>query len=263
MGRHRKDRRDIAADIQQSIEESRTGSRKITDHILRDKFGYAAWTVDRKKYMTRLLEERGIRIEPPLAEAKLNQRITLSMPVLAVPDNSGPGPRPSEAWFEHLISLRFDSEREVELHFASPLFHALGYTDDQEAAGFRFPRYEGVNRKNTEADLVYFKDRHHSSKGMSLILVEVKGSDQSLRAGEGQARDYSFWLKPAYYVTTNGDAIVVYDYQGGQIPDPRVLEFKRSELSERFDDLYQILNPTAAASAQQATIDRLGGSPTR
>lgn len=35
------------------------------------------------------------------------------------------------------MSVHLDSEREVEMFFASPLFHALVYTDEREAAGFR------------------------------------------------------------------------------------------------------------------------------
>jgi hypothetical protein len=39
----------------------------------------------------------------------------------------------------------------------------------------------------------------------------------------------------------------------------KVLDFKRSELHERFDDLYRVLNPKAAAVARQAKIDKLRG----
>ena len=34
------------------------------------------------------------------------------------------------------MSVRPDTEREVEIHFVSPLFQALGYHREQEAAGF-------------------------------------------------------------------------------------------------------------------------------
>jgi hypothetical protein len=51
--------------------------------------------------------------------------------------------------------------------------------------------------------------------------------------------------------------VVVCNYQGGAVPDVKVLDFKRSELRERFDDLYRVLNPKAAAMARQAKIDKL------
>jgi hypothetical protein len=65
--------------------------------------------------------------------------------------------------------------------------------------------------------------------------------------------------KPAYYVTTNGDVIVVYNYQGGAVPDVKILDVKRSSLREQFDDLYRVLNPEAASGARQAKLDKLKG----
>jgi len=122
--------------------------------------------------------------------------------------------------------------------------------------------WEGATKRHAEADLVYFADEHHSlADGVPLVLVEAKGSNQPPDAGTGQARSYAYWLKPAYYVTTNGDAVVVYNYQGGAIPDVKVLDFKRSDLREHFDDLHRKLSPRAAAEARQAKVDKLKGSP--
>lgn len=59
----------------------------------------------------------------------------------------------------------------------------------------------------------------------------------------------------------HGDVIVVYNYQGGAVPGVKVLDFKRSDLRERFDDLYRVLNPRAAAEARQAKVDKLQGRP--
>ena len=86
--------------------------------------------------------------------------------------------------------------------------------------------------------------------------MEAKARDQKPDAGTGQAKSYAFWVKPAYYVTTNGDVIVVYNYQGGAVPDVKVMDIKRSELRERFDDLYRVLNPKAANDARQAKIEK-------
>jgi Type I restriction enzyme R protein N terminus (HSDR_N) len=99
--------------------------------------------------------------------------------------------------------------------------------------------------------------RHSLSDGVPLVLVEAKASDQAPDAGTGQAKSYAYWLKPAYYVTTNGDVIVVYNYQGGAVPDVKVLDIKRSELRERFDDLYRVLNPAAVEAARKAKLDKL------
>jgi hypothetical protein len=69
------------------------------------------------------------------------------------------------------------------------------------------------------------------------------------------------WVMPAYYVTTNGEAVVVYNYQGAKGKDVKVLDFKRSELRERFDDLYRLLNPKAVADARRPKADQLQGAP--
>jgi predicted type IV restriction endonuclease len=109
---------------------------------------------------------------------------------------------------------------------------------------------------------VYFASECHSvTDGAPLILVEVKDSSQPPDAGTGQAKSYAFWVKPSYYVITNGNALIVYNYQGGAVPDVKVLEIERMELRERFDELYSILNPKAAAEARQQKEARLTGPP--
>jgi hypothetical protein len=170
---------DTVASIRGSIEVSLKGSRRVRCNTLRDLFGFDAWTVPRKERVTKLLEDQGVRAQPTVCEAGLHDWIVPSLPVLPKPDDSRPDPRPSPGWFEHLMSVHLDSELEVEMFFASPLFHGLGYTDEHEAAGFRFFMWEGVTRKPVEADLVYFADEHLSLRdGVPRVLVEVKRSDQ-------------------------------------------------------------------------------------
>jgi hypothetical protein len=82
-------------------------------------------------------------------------------------------------------------------------------------------------------------------------------TSKSPGAGVGQARSYAYWIKPAYYVITNGDGLTVYNYQGGVVPDVKVLEVKRPDLRDRFDDLYRVLNPSAAAEERRDKIARL------
>lgn len=144
------------------------------------------------------------------------------------------------------------------MHFASPLFHELGYREDQEAAGFPFDTWEGVHHRVAEADLLYFgDDRHRLPDGEPLVLVECKATSNGPDAGVGQVRSYAYWIKPAYYVITNGDLLTVYNYQGGAVPDVKVLDVKRGDLRERFDDLYSVLNPSAALAARRDKIAKL------
>ena len=185
--------------------------------------------------------------------------MVLSLPIRPPERNDHPDPRPRPEFFDHLESVRLDSEREVEIHFVSPLFRELGYKEDQEAAEFPFDMFEGVHHRVAAADLLYFSDdRHRLADGEPLVLVECKNTDKTRPdAGLGQVKSYSFWIKPAYYVTTNGDMLTVYSYQGGAIPDLKVLEVKRSDLREQFDDLYRVLNPLAVAEARRDKIAKL------
>jgi hypothetical protein len=261
MGRE-KDPAEVVATIRRSIEVSTRGSRRVRFYRLRELFGFQAWSPQRKEMVSRVLAEQGIVIQPSVTEASLDDWVVLSMPQLPPPRDDHPEPRPTSEFFDHLEALRLDTEREVEMHFVSPLFHELGYTHEQESAGFPFDTWEGVHHRRAEADLLYFADGRHSlPDGEPLVLVECKSPVKGPDAGIGQVKSYSFWIKPAYYATTNGDALIVYNYQGGAVPDVKVLEIKRSELRDRFDELFSVLNPDAAAAARRDKIARFSSTP--
>jgi Type I restriction enzyme R protein N terminus (HSDR_N) len=258
----KKDPIDVAAGIRRSIEVSQKGSRRVRCHTLKDLFGFQAWSTQRKETIARILAEQGIAVQPALLDASASDWLTLSLPDLPPQRADRPDPRPSQEWFDHLTAVQLSSEREVETHFASPLFHGVGYSDEQEAIGYRFDTYAGVQFRVAEADLVYFGDERHTlTDGIPLVLVEIKDSSQPPDAGTGQAKSYAYWIKPAYYVVTNGDFVVVYNYQGGAVPDVKVLEFKRQDLRERFDEFYSLLNPAAALGARQQKEEKLSGPP--
>ena len=168
--------------------------------------------------------------------------------------------RPSVEWFSHISSLRFVSEREVEVHFVTPLFHALGYSDDQEAIGFRFDMWEGVKPKKVEADCVYFADDNHvNDGGQPLVLVECKSPSHEIISAVGQVRSYCYWIKPVYYLITNGDEIQAYLYQGGAISDVLLFSTTRSALTDTFDLVHSYLNPKAVQAAGREREKRLSG----
>ena len=249
----------MVATIRRSIEVSTRGTRHVRFYRLRDLFGFQAWTRQRKETVARQLAAQGIAAQPPLTELDLNDWVVLSMPIPPPKGNDRPDPRPRPEFFDHLESVQLDSECEVEMHFVSPLFYELGYKEEQEAAEFPFDMFEGVHRRVAEADLLYFSDdRHNLTDGEPLVLVECKNTNKTRPdAGLGQVRSYSFWIKPVYYVTTNGDMLTVYSYQGGAIPDLKILELKRPDLRERFDELYRVLNPRAVAEARRDKLAKL------
>jgi hypothetical protein len=136
-----------------------------------------------------LLSAEGVVVQPPLEQAGRDDWLVFSMPELGVTTGTPPEPRPTAKWFDHLAGLRLDSEREVEIHFVSPLFEQLGYAEEQEAAGFGFVMWEGVRQHLAEADLLYFAgDVHDIDKGDPQVLVECKDG--------GERAQYRSWPGP-------------------------------------------------------------------
>ena len=252
---------EIVGTLRRSIEASQRGSRRLRAHRFKDLFGFQAWSPARREMVGRLLSAEGIVVQPSLEQAGRDDWLVLSIPAPVVTSATPPEPRPSEKWFARTAELRLGSEREVEMHFVSPLFEQLGYSEEQEAAGFGFVMWEGVRQHHAEADLLYFaRDTHDIDKGDPLVLVECKAVGKGPDAGLGQARSYAFWLKPAYYLVTDGDYLTVWNYQGGAVPDVRVCEARRATLREKFDDLHAVLNPQAALATRQQKIKLLTGS---
>jgi hypothetical protein len=251
-----KDPVEVVATLKESIDASRTKSRRLLFHTIRSLFGWKAWTVPRKELVTKLLTEQGILAQPSIADAGLGDRILLSMPVNTDAPTKDPDPRPADKWFRHLMSVELVSELDVVVHFVSPLFHELDYEDVHEAVGFEFLLYEGGSRKRVAADLVYFADTEHSKEGEPLVLVETKRGGRRLDVATEQARSYAGSLRPAYYVVTDGDLLMVWDYQGA-VPDVKKMEFKREELQDRFDDLYRLLNRETVTQARREKIRKL------
>ena len=191
-----KDPAEIVATLRRSIEASQRGSRRLRAHRFKDLFGFQAWSPARREMVGKLLSDEGIVVQPSLEQAGRDDWLMFSIPTPGVTTGAVPEPRPTAEWFGYLAGLRLESEREVEMHFVSPLFEQLAYTQEQEAAGFGFVMWEGVQQHRAEADLLYFAgDVHDIEKGDPLVLVECKAVGKGPDAGLGQARSYAFWLQ--------------------------------------------------------------------
>jgi hypothetical protein len=257
-----KDPAEVVRTIARSIQVSQRGARRVRAHRFKELFGYQALSARRRERINDLMTEAGIVVQPSLEDAGRDDWLVMSMPAQAPVPAVHPDPRPSADWFEHMRSLRPDTEREVEMHFVAPLFRELGYREEQEAAGFGIQVYQGSRRpQRIEADVLYFADERHTLEhGEPLVLVECKRSIKDLKAAAGQVRSYALWVLPAYYVITDADTVSVWDFQGAIAPDLDVLTVKQAELEDRFDDLYARLNPATAAAARQNKISRLAAS---
>ena len=257
-----KDPAEIIETIAQSIRISQRGARRVKAHRFKELFGYQALTAQRRAKIEQLMAEAGIEVRPSLEEAGRDDWLVMSMPVNPPVVEASPDPAPAAEWFAYMASVRTDSEMEVEMHFASPLFReGFGYAEDQEAAGFSIESARGSKPGHIEADLLYFADdKHHVREGQPLVLVECKRlikDEKALQVAVTQVRSYALWVVPAYYVITDGRIVSVWDFQGAIAPDREVMTVSQAELAERFDDLYSHLNPRAAMAARQAKVNRL------
>ena len=257
-----KDPAEIIQTIAQSIRVSQRGARKVKVHRFKELFGYQKLPAPRREEIERLMAGAGIMVKPSLEEAGGDDWLTMSMPVPGPVVKAHPDPPPTAEWFAHMASVRTDTEREVEMHFASPLFReGLGYHEEQEAAGFSIHMAQGNRPVHIEADLVYFGDEtHHVKTGKPLVLVECKRlikNEKELQAAAAQAHSYALWVIPAYYVITDGRVVSVWDFQGAIAPDIEVLRVDQDKLAGSFDDLYSRLNPRAAGAARRAKVSLL------
>jgi hypothetical protein len=257
-----KDPAEIIETIAQSIRVSQRGARKVKARRFKELFGYQVLKAPRREKIEQLMAEAGIMVQPSLEEAKGDDWLVMSIPVPVPVVETSPDPEPSAEWFAHMASVRTDTEREVEMHFASPLFReGLGYSEDQEAAGFSIPMARGSKPGRIEADLLYFGgDKHDLHEGEPLVLVECKRlikDEKELMKAVAQVRSYALWALPAYYVVTDGRTVSVWDFQGAIAPDIEVLRVSQDELTGGFDKFYSRLNPRATAAARQAKGTRL------
>jgi hypothetical protein len=152
------------------------GVRKVRAHRFKELFGYQVLNAQRRKRIEQLLAEAGIEVRPALKDAGRDDWPVMSMPVPVPVVEVTPDPARTAEWFVHMASVSADSEREVEMRFASPLFReGLGYREDREAARFAIRWARGSTPGHVEADLLYFSDDKHDTKaGEPLVLVECK-----------------------------------------------------------------------------------------
>jgi hypothetical protein len=111
-----KDPAEIVETIAQSIRVSQRGARKVKAHRFKELFGYQVLNAPRREKIEQLMAEAGIEVRPALKDAGRDDWLVMSMPVeVPVPETS-PDPAPKPEWFAHMVSVRTDTEREVEMH---------------------------------------------------------------------------------------------------------------------------------------------------
>jgi hypothetical protein len=204
----------------------------------------------------RLLDAQGLKVSvksgKPFGEEDEDNwvilTLTLQPPVISPPPLI-PTAWPSSEWFEVTQTRIFESEREVETYFVTPLLEKLGYEYDDIVMGHGVEIFRGVQRTRTEADFVTFKGPGRNKKDV-LLVIEVKKSDQGISIDNiSQTKSYAQELLPACYLVVTGQQIKVFLFNGFLVPDECVMDFSRLELKQEWDELYNYVS-------KQSTIKR-------
>jgi hypothetical protein len=172
---------------------------------------------------------------------------------------------PDDDWFKSMSQKIFESEKEVEIFFITPLFQKLGYAEEDFCFGFPITvpdKFKTVFEKRGHPkflDLVIFDGTDRSLQN-AMIVVEAKKSDhidleksfKSLNTADDESKIYTYLIGSACRrVATNGDDLLIYDLsQKGN--NSSVLKMHRSELLERWQELYMILGKPIVQESKKA-----------
>jgi type I site-specific restriction endonuclease len=122
------------------------------------------------------------------------------------------------------------------------LLEKLGYDENDIAIGYPVNMFEGVQRTTKEADFVLFNGPTRERKDILLIIEAKKGGKRITVDYIGQVKSYSRELLPACYIITNGQQIIVFQFNGMLYQDERVMDFDRSMLNDMWKDLYKYVS---------------------
>ena len=247
---------DVALEMYQSVRQTNNKQKRLKSSTFWRLFNVKARRSTVVERIASIIKKQGLSITvksgATFGEEKGSDWIILT-PKLQPP--KGPQPPipptdlPSLEWFEMMQTRIFDSEREVETYFIAPLIEKLGYEFDDIVIGYPVEMFKGVQKIKKEADIVVFNGMDRTKEKV-LLVIEAKRSDKGISVDHlGQAKSYAQELLPACYIVSNGQQIFIYQFNGMLIPDERVMDFDRSELHEKWNDLYNHVS-------KKATIQR-------
>ena len=249
---------EIVEEILQSILATPKKQRRLKSSTFWDKFSIPKRTKDRVGEIATAFENAGIVVS--IANGTLgiegkDDWIILSYLDPELPSNTEkPVPRiatPHDDWFALLANREYESEREVEHYYILPLLEKLGYLEADIAIGLPVQMFQGTKKVTTEADVVLFKGSSRAPEH-ALMVVEAKKSNRVLTdEHHGQVHSYAMWLTTPLSMITNGDDLRVYAFRGAAQPDVLLLSLRRSELQQKWAELYAIVNRAAVVDYKE------------
>jgi hypothetical protein len=246
-----KDDIDVAREIYQSVMLADKKQKKMISSRFWERFGVAARQPQVIERIKDVLDKQGLKVEArsenKFGDEHWDEWIIITPKIIISDKATGQIQtiRPNNEWFHDIKSRDFESEREVETYFVVPLLEKLGYEYDDIVIGYPVEMFIGTRRTKTEADLAIFNGRSRERKD-ALLIIEAKKSDNDIKEDHiEQAKSYAQVLTPACYIVTNGIRIKVFLFNGSLAPDECILDFDRSMLIEKWDELYQCVSKKA------------------
>ncbi len=120
--------------------------------------------------------------------------------------------------------------------------------------GYPVEMFEGVHKSKKEADIVLFNGLSREKEN-ALLVIECKKKNVN-EDNIGQAKSYAQQVLPAYYVITNGQQIMVFKYNGSLAPDECVMNFDKSNISDKWIELAGYISKKAALSRKSWLIEK-------
>ena len=255
----------VVLEMYQSVIQSQTKQKRLKSSTFWKLFKIKSRQKPVIEKITHLINEQGLNIKvrsgAVFGEEDKNDWIILTKKILPEPDKpfreSNPVKFPDDSWFELIINRIFETEREVETYFIVPLLEKLGYQYDDICIGYSLEMFRGVQKTKAEADFVIFNGSGRKKIDV-LLVIEAKNSNKGINIDHiGQARSYAHELLPSNYIISNGEQIIVYQFNGSLIPDEKIMEFKRQNLKENWEEFYAYINKNATSERKEWMIERI------
>ena len=265
-----KNEAEVVLEMYQSVLQSQTKQKRLKSSTFWKLFKIKSRKKPIIETIAHLVNEQGLDIKVksgvPFGEEDKSDWIILTKKILSgsVPIEKSPPPvYPDDSWFEMIKSRIFETEREVETYFIVPLLEKLGYQYDDICIGYSLEMFRGVKKTKAEADFVLFNGEGREKIDV-LLIVEAKNTNKGINIDHiGQARSYARELLPSNYIISNGEQIIVYQFNGSLIPDEKVLDFNRSQIKENWSEFYSYVNKDATIQRKKWMIDRISEKQNR
>jgi hypothetical protein len=255
---------EITLEIFQSVQQSTDKQKRLKSSTFWHLFGIKSRKSTVIERVLGLLDAQGLKTSVKSGDTfgveKDDDWIILSLVLpqpSTIPLHVSKVETPSSEWFNMIRSRKFESEREVEAYFITELLEKLGYGYDDIVIGYPVKMFKGVQKITAEADFAIFKDEGRDTKDV-LLLIEAKKSDKGITFDHiNQVQSYAKELYPAYYVISNGEQVIVFQFNGMLAPDDRILEFDRDMIEEKWNEFYGNICKEAALKRKEWLCEKL------